>query len=564
MKKLSLAALITTALLSQSALAESNNHMMSYLTSWGLPADAATQMMNADVDTYLLSFGGWDQDGAIYTSDNIAGDIAYNDYWLPQTYTSWTQVKLAAPYKKMMVAFGGATYESIWAHLANDNSRENIAQGLVKLLRKDFPVYQKGLQADQVQGPCLSTNGNGTCNLANYQKAGTVQIDGIDFDFEKTARLTPEENNNLIKLVKRVRELLGPNSGKLISLTTYHVGADPLECSSSSVTEGCSFIEDARSTHHGEVLDLLKNSRDLFDFYNVMAYDAGPRFKYDVAMANYAKAVGDAKKIILGNTLTTQWGPEGRYAETRENNIARAAWQAANGYGGVFVWAMGANDTGLSFGDQIDYINDMKNAASGGVPETGNTVPVARASYQKEVQGSATVTLDASSSYDADGDTLTYTWTQVAGPQVTLNNANQQKATFTLNSTDVDTTLGFKLTVNDGKDDSLPLEFSIKHLADDVAEEPEEPGEEPGDEPGEEPGENPGDNPGEEPGDNPGNGDVTAWNASTIYAQPCQKVTYQGKVWVNGWYVQGEAPSDANPWGAWRPVGSATMHTQCK
>lgn len=100
MKKLSLAALITTALLSQSALAESNNHMMSYLTSWGLPQDAATQMMNAEVDTYLLSFGGWDQDGAIYTSDNIVGDVAYNDYWLPPAYTSWTQVKLAAPYKK--------------------------------------------------------------------------------------------------------------------------------------------------------------------------------------------------------------------------------------------------------------------------------------------------------------------------------------------------------------------------------------------------------------------------------------------------------------------------------
>lgn len=559
MKKLSLAALIATALLSQSALAETNNHMMSYLTSWGLAEDATTQIARANVDTFLLSFGGWDQDGNIYTSDNIVGDIPYNDYWMPQQYIAWTQAKLAAPYKKMMVAFGGATYESIWAHLSNEASRENIAQGLVKLLHTDFPVYQKGLQADQVQGPCLSSSWNGDCNLANYQKAGTVQIDGIDFDYEKGARLTSEENANLLKLVTRVRELLGPNSGKLISLTTYHVGADPVECSDASVTENCSFIEDARSTHHGEVLELLQNGRDLFDFFNVMAYDAGPRFKYDVAMANYAKAVGDAKKIILGNTLTTQWGPDGRYAETRENNIARAAWQAANGYGGVFVWAMGSNDTGLSMADQVDYINEMKRATTGGVPETGNTVPVARATYQKEVQGAATVTLDASTSYDADGDTLTYTWTQVSGPQVTLLNANQQKASFSLNSTDVDTTLGFKLTVNDGKADSLPMEFSIKHLADNVAEEPEEP-EEPGQEPGDEPGEVPDEN----PGDNPGDMGTAPWNASTIYAQPCQQVTYQGKVWMNGWYVQGEAPSDVNPWGVWRPEGSATMHTQCK
>ncbi len=545
MKKLSLAALITTALLSQSVFAEANNHMMSYLTSWGLPQDAAAQMQNSKVDTYLLSFGGWDQDGVIYTSDNIAGEVTYNSYWLPPAYTSWTETKLAAPYKKMMVAFGGATYEGIWAHLANESNREKIAQGLVKLLHTDFPVYKKGLQADQVQGPCLSDNWDGSCNLQNYQKAGAVQIDGIDFDFEKTARLTEEENNNLLKLVQRVRALLGANSGKLISLTTYHVGADPLNCDDASVTQDCSFIESSRSTHHGEVLDLLKNGRDLFDFFNVMAYDAGPRFKYDVAMANYAKAVGNPKKIILGNTLTTQWGPEGRYAETRANNLARAAWQAEKGYGGVFVWAMGANDTGLSFGDQINYINDMKNAADGGAPLVENNIPVAKASYPQEVQGAATVVLDGSASFDQDNDALAYTWTQVSGPQVTLSNANQQKATFTLNSTDVDTTLGFTLTVNDGKSDGIPLEFTIKHLANNVGEEPEE-------------------EPGEEPGDNPGDGAYPAWSAATVYAEPCQKVTYSGKVWMNGWWSQGETPSDANQWGVWREMGSSSMHTQCK
>jgi chitin-binding protein len=71
--------------------------------------------------------------------------------------------------------------------------------------------------------------------------------------------------------------------------------------------------------------------------------------------------------------------------------------------------------------------------------------------------------------------------------------------------------------------------------------------------------------PGDE-GDTPAPGDntVAAWNATTVYSAPCQKVSYQGKVWVNGWWTRGEAPSAANQWGVWREPGSASAHTACK
>lgn len=62
----------------------------------------------------------------------------------------------------------------------------------------------------------------------------------------------------------------------------------------------------------------------------------------------------------------------------------------------------------------------------------------------------------------------------------------------------------------------------------------------------------------------PDNNAVPAWNAATVYAQACQKVSYNGKVWVNGWWTQGEAPSVSNPWGVWREPGSASAHVGCQ
>ncbi len=90
-----------------------------------------------------------------------------------------------------------------------------------------------------------------------------------------------------------------------------------------------------------------------------MAYDAGENFRYDVAMANYAEHVGDPSKIILGATINSQWGPNGRFVETRANNIERARWQKQNGYGGFFIWTLGSNTESLSMAEQVDYFNQM-------------------------------------------------------------------------------------------------------------------------------------------------------------------------------------------------------------
>ena len=57
---------------------------------------------------------------------------------------------------------------------------------------------------------------------------------------------------------------------------------------------------------------------------------------------------------------------------------------------------------------------------------------------------------------------------------------------------------------------------------------------------------------------------IAEWDATKAYAQPCTKVRFNQKVWLNGWWSKGEEPSDSGTWGVWREQGSSHMHAACK
>src|SRR5262249_28312918 len=79
-----------------------------------------------------------------------------------------------------------------------------------------------------------------------------------------------------------------------------------------------------------------------------------------------------------------------------------------------------------------------------GTRRVGSSPPIADAGPSQLGIPAGTVTLNGSGSYDPLGLTLTYTWTQISGPTVTLNNANTPVATFTAASGQ---SYAFRLTV---------------------------------------------------------------------------------------------------------------------
>jgi len=79
-----------------------------------------------------------------------------------------------------------------------------------------------------------------------------------------------------------------------------------------------------------------------------------------------------------------------------------------------------------------------------------NLPPVADAGTSQTVDHGARVTLDGSGSQDADGDSITYEWTQALGEEVSLSNPATAKPSFT--APQKAQVLSFRLVVSDGTD----------------------------------------------------------------------------------------------------------------
>lgn len=106
----------------------------------------------------------------------------------------------------------------------------------------------------------------------------------------------------------------------------------------------------------------------------------------------------------------------------------------------------------------------------GPLPAAENRSPVADAGTEQwvNVAVTKTITLDGRRSYDPDGNVdgnpLTFTWSQVAGPAVVLLHANSATPSFVATPLTSATTLRFQLVVSDGTLSSTSAEITATLL----------------------------------------------------------------------------------------------------
>jgi hypothetical protein len=163
-----------------------------------------------------------------------------------------------------------------------------------------------------------------------------------------------------------------------------------------------------------------------------------------------------------GNTFTLQTGTNTINAAFLETCLGATSGSVTN------VQQAGGTDTRDNtpyYGYSFEYDGKRCEFAWSGLTNTqpivtdtcvrpANVAPTANAGPDQTVaSASAPVTLDGSSSSDPDaGQTITYAWTQTAGPAVTLSSTTAASPTFTaptLPANDPDATLTFQLIVTD-------------------------------------------------------------------------------------------------------------------
>ncbi|MEZ0243894.1 MAG: PKD domain-containing protein, partial [Sphingomonas sp.] len=155
-----------------------------------------------------------------------------------------------------------------------------------------------------------------------------------------------------------------------------------------------------------------------------------------------------------GDTLTYQW------TQTGGPPVTLSSSTAANP---TFTTPIGgAQVQTITFDLVVSDGIAASTADSVTISVNPNAAPVANAGTdQAPINSGQTVTLNGGGSTDPDNNPLTYQWTQVSGPPVTLSNATAANPTFVAPNVTGTQNLVFQLVVNDGTVNSQPDTVTI-------------------------------------------------------------------------------------------------------
>lgn len=286
-----------------------------------------------------------------------------------------------------------------------------------------------GSGAVSVQWETLNLFGiNSTSQLAT----GTLQWAADDVA-DKTIRFTPPADTSYGKVFVR---LFNPTSGLTLGTPAYHtvtIGTKPLAAGAAGFAQTTQLINENGGNASVAVNREGGSSGALKVSYTLVNGTATVGDDIDAVSGELSWADGDASARSITVHPVDDTRLEGDETVTLQLTAVQGALQT------------GRDKLTLTIRD-----NEQ------------NRAPQATLDVPAQVNAGATVTLKASAT-DADGDSISYSWQQLSGTAVTINNATSAQASFVAPNGAGE--LSFRLTVTDSRGGSTSSTALVQVIA---------------------------------------------------------------------------------------------------